>query len=139
SEGERLTTLINDVLDLAKIEAGRMEWNMDSVSLNEVVERATNVTTSLFEQKNLKLEKVFEKDLPVISGDHDKLIQVVVNLLSNAVKFTNEGTVTCQVRKKNDEIIVSITDSGIGIAKEDYAAVFEQFKQVGGDTLTDKP
>ncbi|MES1220765.1 MAG: GAF domain-containing protein, partial [Bacteroidota bacterium] len=139
SEGERLTTLINDVLDLAKIEAGRMEWNMDNVSLNEVVERATNVTATLFEQKGLKLEKDFERDLPVISGDHDKLIQVVVNLLSNAVKFTNEGTVSCRVFKQDDDIVVSITDSGIGIAKEDYGAVFEQFKQVGGDTLTDKP
>jgi signal transduction histidine kinase/CheY-like chemotaxis protein len=139
SEGERLTTLINDVLDLAKIEAGRMEWNMDKVSLNEIVERATMVTTSLFDQKGLKLEKEMEPDLPEISGDHDKLIQVVVNLLSNAVKFTNEGKVKCKVFKENDEIIVSITDTGIGIAKEDYGAVFEQFKQVGGDTLTDKP
>ncbi|MBS1607249.1 MAG: GAF domain-containing protein, partial [Bacteroidetes bacterium] len=139
SEGERLTTLINDVLDLAKIEAGRMEWNMDKVSLNEIVERATMVTTSLFDQKGLKLEKEMEPDLPEISGDRDKLIQVVVNLLSNAVKFTNEGKVKCKVFKENDEIIVSITDTGIGIAKEDYGAVFEQFKQVGGDTLTDKP
>jgi CheY-like chemotaxis protein len=116
-----------------------MEWNMDKVSLNEIVERATNVTTSLFDQKGLKLSKELENDLPPISGDHDKLIQVVVNLLSNAVKFTNEGTVKCHVYKKDDEIIVSITDTGIGIAKEDYGAVFEQFKQVGGDTLTDKP
>ena len=139
SEGERLTTLINDVLDLAKIEAGRMEWNMDKVSLNEIVERATMVTTSLFDQKGLKLEKEMETDLPEISGDHDKLIQVVVNLLSNAVKFTNEGKVKCKVFGENEEIIVSITDTGIGIAKEDYGAVFEQFKQVGGDTLTDKP
>ena len=139
SEGERLTTLINDVLDLAKIEAGRMEWNMENVSLNEIVERATTVTTTLFEQKNLKLEKDFQPDLPDISGDRDKLIQVVVNLLSNAVKFTPQGVVTCSVERKKDEIIVSVTDTGIGIKKEDYGAVFEQFKQVGGDTLTDKP
>ena len=74
----------------------------------------------------------------MVSGDKDKLIQVMVNLLSNAVKFTNEGSVTCRVSRNKDDVIVAITDTGIGIAPKDHAAVFEQFKQVG-DTLTDKP
>src|SRR6185503_4633788 len=91
SEGERLTHLINDVLDLAKIEAGKMEWNMEAVNISEVVERAVAATSALFDQKNLKLEKYIENDLPEITGDRDKLIQVVVNLLSNAVKFTDDG------------------------------------------------
>ena len=139
SEGERLTHLINDVLDLAKIEAGKMEWNFENVSMNEVVERAIAATTSLFDQKNLKLIKEIENDVPEISGDRDKLIQVIINLISNSVKFTDKGSVTCSLDKNEKEVIVSISDTGIGIAKEDYAAVFEQFKQVGGDTLTDKP
>ncbi len=139
SEGERLTHLINDVLDLAKIEAGKMEWNMEEVSMAEVAERAISATTSLFDQKALKLEKHIEAGLPVISGDRDKLIQVIINLISNAVKFTDAGSVTCEVHKNKNELVVSITDTGIGIAPEDHAAVFEQFKQVGGDTLTDKP
>ena len=139
SEGERLTHLINDVLDLAKIEAGRMEWNQENVSLAEVVERAISATTSLFEQKNLKLIKKIDASVPDIVGDPDKLIQVVINLFSNAVKFTDKGDVTCKVYQKNNEVIVSVKDTGIGIAPEDYGAVFEQFKQVGGDTLTDKP
>jgi len=139
SEGERLTHLINDVLDLAKIEAGKMEWSMESVSMMEVAERALAATTALFDQKKLKLVKDIETDLPDISGDRDKLIQVIINLISNAVKFTDKGAVTCKVYKKQDEIIVSIIDTGIGIALDDYGAVFEQFKQVGGDTLTDKP
>ena len=63
----------------------------------------------------------------------------MINLFSNAVKFTDKGSVTCEVFQKDNEVIVSITDTGIGIAPEDYGAVFEQFKQVGGDTLTDKP
>jgi signal transduction histidine kinase/CheY-like chemotaxis protein/ligand-binding sensor domain-containing protein len=138
SEGERLTNLINDVLDLAKIEAGKMEWNMEPVRINEVVERAIAATSALFDQKNLKLERKIEDGLPEVSGDRDKLIQVVVNLLSNAVKFTNEGAVTCRVFMKDHGIVVGITDTGIGIAPEDHAKVFEQFKQVG-DTLTDKP
>ncbi|HLX90456.1 MAG TPA: response regulator [Puia sp.] len=139
SEGERLTHLINDVLDLAKIEAGKMEWNMENVSIPEIVERAIAATSSLFYQRDIKLEKSIEPDLPRISGDQDKLIQVVVNLISNAVKFTDQGSVTCKVISKGSEIITSITDTGIGIAQKDLGVVFEQFKQLGGDTLTDKP
>jgi signal transduction histidine kinase/DNA-binding response OmpR family regulator/ligand-binding sensor domain-containing protein len=138
SEGERLTNLINDVLDLAKIEAGKMEWNLEPVRVPDVVERAIAATSSLFDQKNLKLDRKMEDNLPEISGDRDKLIQVVVNLLSNAVKFTNTGAVTCSVFQKDGGIVVGITDTGIGIAPEDHGKVFEQFKQVG-DTLTDKP
>ena len=139
SEGQRLTHLINDVLDLAKIEAGKMEWNQESVSLAEVIERAVAATTALFDQKDIKLIKHIDTNVPNIIGDTDKLIQVVINLFSNAVKFTDKGSVTCTLSQKNDEVIVSIADTGIGIAKEDFGAVFEQFKQVGGDTLTDKP
>ncbi|HEU5365777.1 MAG TPA: GAF domain-containing protein, partial [Hanamia sp.] len=139
SEGERLTHLINDVLDLAKIEAGRMEWSQENVSLAEVVERAVLATTSLFDQKGIKLIKKIDNNIPDIIGDEDKLIQVVINLFSNAVKFTEKGNVTCEVSQKDNEVIVSVSDTGIGIAPEDYGAVFEQFKQVGGDTLTDKP
>jgi signal transduction histidine kinase/DNA-binding response OmpR family regulator len=138
SEGERLTHLINDVLDLAKIEAGKMEWNMETISMTEIAERAIAATTSLFEHNGLALEKNIQGDIPDISGDGDKLIQVIVNLISNAVKFTPQGKVTCSVYRKADEVVVSITDTGIGIAPKDHAAVFEQFKQVG-DTLTDKP
>jgi len=139
SEGERLTHLINDVLDLAKIEAGKMEWNQESVSISEVAERAIAATSSLFDQKALKLVKNIDADLPAITGDRDKLIQVIINLISNSVKFTDKGSVTCTVSQKKDEIVVSISDTGIGIAPGDFGAVFEQFKQVGGDTLTDKP
>ncbi len=139
SEGERLTHLINDVLDLAKIEAGKMEWNQENVSMPEVAERAIAATTSLFDQKTLKLIKQIETSLPEITGDKDKLIQVIINLISNSVKFTDKGSITCRVYREKDELMVSISDTGIGIAPEDFAAVFEQFKQVGGDTLTDKP
>jgi signal transduction histidine kinase/CheY-like chemotaxis protein/uncharacterized protein YigA (DUF484 family) len=139
SEGERLTNLINDVLDLAKIEAGKMEWHVKEVSLSEAAERAISATASLFDQKSLKLIKHIDHDLPLISGDGDKLIQLIINLISNAVKFTDKGSVTCRVHRVKDEIVVEIADTGIGIAPEHHAAVFEQFKQVGGDTLTDKP
>jgi signal transduction histidine kinase/CheY-like chemotaxis protein len=139
SEGTRLTHLINDVLDLAKIEAGKMEFARENVSMFDVAERALAATTSLFEQKSLKLIRDIDDDLPEVIGDKDKLIQVMINLISNSVKFTDEGSITCRVKKVKNEIIASITDTGIGIAPNDFGAVFEQFKQVGGDTLTDKP
>ncbi|MDN3204099.1 response regulator [Algoriphagus sediminis] len=139
SEGERLTTLINDVLDLAKIEAGKMDWSEEQVNLTEVVERAIAATNSLFESNKLKLIRDFDQNIPEISGDNNKLIQVVINLISNAVKFTEKGGVTCRIKRSGNEIITSIIDTGMGIAPEDFDAVFEQFKQVGGDTLTDKP
>ena len=136
-EGERLTTLINNVLDLAKIEAGKIEWYMEELALHDVVNRAIAATSALFENSQLQL-KTDIHPAPIIEGDRDKLIQVAINLISNAVKFTDEGSVTCRVRHENDEVIVSVIDTGTGIAPEDHPKVFEKFRQVG-DTLTEKP
>ena len=138
SEGERLTKLIDDVLDLAKIEAGKFTWNMAAVSIADVIERAVAATASLFEAKKLNLIRDIDAGLPVITGDQDRLIQVVINLISNAVKFTDAGSITCSAHLHEGDLIVGVTDSGIGIAPADQAKVFEKFKQVG-DTLTDKP
>ncbi|EAR16032.1 MULTISPECIES: ATP-binding protein [Robiginitalea] len=138
SEGERLTTLINDVLDLAKIESGRMDWNMKPIFLQDVIGRAVSATSSLFEEKKLQLKKNVPDDLPLINGDEDKLIQVVINLLSNAVKFTKKGSVTIDAYREENQLIVEVQDTGIGIAEEDKHKIFERFRQAG-DTLTDKP
>jgi signal transduction histidine kinase len=138
SEGERLTKLIDDVLDLAKIEAGKLEWHMTSLTVPEIVERATAATASLFDQKKLPLLKEVGPDLPAVVGDRDRLIQVVINLISNAVKFTDAGTSTCRAGRRGGEIVVSVSDTGMGISPADQPKVFERFKQVG-DTLTDKP
>ena len=138
SEGERLTKLIDDVLDLAKIEAGKFSWNMAKISVSEVLERAIGATASLFEAKKLDLVRRIEPELPVITGDSDRLIQVVINLISNAVKFTDSGAIECSACVRGGELVVSVTDNGIGIAPADQGKVFEKFKQVG-DTLTDKP
>ncbi|MFZ1714520.1 MAG: ATP-binding protein, partial [Saprospiraceae bacterium] len=106
--------------------------------MQEVAETAIAATSSLFDQRSLVLIKDIDDSLPTIVGDKDKLIQVMVNLISNSVKFTPTGTVTCKVLAVQNEILVSIADTGIGIANKDHSVVFEQFKQVG-DTLTDKP
>jgi signal transduction histidine kinase len=138
SEGERLTTLINDVLDLTKLEAGKIEWKAQPISVAQIIEQATAATLALFEEKRLELIKDIEGQLPEIVGDRDRLIQVVINLISNAVKFTEKGSVTCRVTRTDNAIAVSVIDTGIGIAEADQPLVFERFKQIG-DTLTDKP
>jgi len=138
SEGERLTTLINDVLDLAKIESGKMEWNMKPIFMQDVISRAIASTSSLFDSKGLKLNKKIPENLPLINADEDKLIQVVINLLSNAVKFTDKGKVVIEASLDKDQIMVEVKDTGIGIDEEDKHKVFERFRQAG-DTLTDKP
>jgi signal transduction histidine kinase len=137
-ESERLTTLINDTLDLAKIEAGRMEWRSEPVNVAGVIERATAATASLVGAPAPEMIVQVEDGLPSPLGDRDRLIQVVINLISNAVKFTPSGSITCAARRDGDDIVVSVTDTGVGIAPEDHGKVFEQFGQAG-DTLTDKP
>ncbi|GBE94954.1 PAS domain S-box protein [Nostoc cycadae] len=138
SEAERLTSLINDVLDIAKMEAGKVEWQMQPLDPSELLDWATTSTAGLFETNGLQLVSEIEPGVPQIVGDRNRLLQVLINLISNAVKFTQSGTVTCRVKQQNDGVCVSVIDTGIGIAPEDQPKVFEKFRQVG-DTLTDKP
>lgn len=138
SEGKRLTDLIDNLLDISKIEAGEVQWKMDKISVTDIIEQALNVTSNLLVEKNLKLIKDVEDIIPKIACDRDRLIQVVINLISNAVKFTKEGSITCRVRKSDSKAMISIIDTGCGIKKDDHDKIFEKFKQVG-DTLTGKP
>lgn len=138
SEAERLTSLINDVLDIAKMEAGKVEWQMQPIDPGELLDWATTATAGLFETNNLRLITEIAENLPQIVGDRNRLLQVLINLISNAVKFTTSGSVTCRVKPENDGICISVIDTGVGIALEDQPKVFEKFRQVG-DTLTDKP
>jgi PAS domain S-box-containing protein len=138
SEGQRLTVLINDVLDIAKMEAGKIEWKDENFTIEYAIDCAIAATSSLLEQKRLNMITDIENNIPEISGDKDRFIQVIINLISNAVKFMNSGDITIRAKVKNGNILVSVTDQGIGINKENADKVFEKFKQVG-DTLTDKP
>ncbi len=148
SEGERLTELINDVLDLSKLEAGKIDWKMYPATVPEILDQAIAAMASLFENKGLPLVRDIAPELPPVSCDRNRIIQVVINLLSNALKFTDTGSVTVVARRgcdrggpaagNRDAITVSIVDTGVGIAEKDRGEVFEKFKQVG-DTLTDRP
>ena len=140
AEGDRLTALVTEVLDLEKIEAGRMEFRNERVDVGDVVERATAATAALFETTGLELTREIAPDLPAVDGDPHRLVQVVINLLSNAVKFTASGSVTVRADQAKDAagVVVSVRDTGTGIAPEDQERVFEQFAQAG-DTLSDAP
>jgi len=138
SEAERLRALINDVLDIARMEAGKMQWRDQSVAMADVLVQAMGATKGMWKAKGLDVILEIEESLPEVHGDHDRLVQVVVNLLSNAVKFTDVGTITCSARVERGFITVSVADKGAGIASADVDHVFDKFKQVG-DTLTDKP
>jgi signal transduction histidine kinase len=138
AEGQRLTELINDLLDLEKIEAGKMEWVILPLDFSKIVEKASSATSPLFENKSLILVKDIPAELNLVNGDEDKLLQVMINLISNAVKFSNQGQVTIRVRQNQDELLVSVIDEGDGIAPDDQIHLFEKFTQVG-DPLTAKP
>ncbi|MDR4505633.1 MAG: HAMP domain-containing histidine kinase [Candidatus Scalindua sp.] len=129
SEGNRLTDLINELLDISKIESGEVEWKMEPVSVAEIIERAAMVTGSFFVGNRIKFIVDIEEKLPKIVGDKDRLVQVVINLISNAVKFTEAGTITCRARKRINEILVSIVDTGVGIDLVDQNKIFDKFKQ----------
>ncbi|EGB15388.1 PAS/PAC sensor signal transduction histidine kinase [Pseudodesulfovibrio mercurii] len=137
-EGQRLTLLINDVLDLAKMEAHRVEYVMAPVSPEAFIRKSVEVTSALFEDTDLTLRLDLEPDLPLVNGDADRLMQVMVNLISNAVKFTPQGVITCAAHVVDGTVRVGVTDTGVGIRPELLQAIFEEFTQVG-EHLSDRP
>ncbi len=110
-ESERLTRLINDVLDLAKIESGKMEWKTCEVSILEVVQNSINANSSLARDKGLEMKIKTRGDNFQFSGDPDRLTQIVTNLLSNAIKFTQDGTITCELKHSGNFIAVKVIDT----------------------------
>jgi hypothetical protein len=139
-ESERLTRLINQVLDLAKLESGRAEWQVGEVDLAAVVDDSINATGQLFRARSVALEIRVPDGVPPVLADRDRLVQVLINLLSNAVKFVEpgEGRVIVELRAAADAVSVRVTDNGPGIRREDQQVIFEKFRQAG-DTMTEKP
>jgi signal transduction histidine kinase/DNA-binding response OmpR family regulator len=137
-ESDRLTRLINNLLDLSRIEAGRMKWDKERLDLYEVAETALMALRGSAEKKGLIVESELEEDLPTI-GDKDKLVQITTNLLGNAIKFTSEGgKITVRaLRKDLMTARIEVTDSGVGIAPEFHESVFEKFSQVDNSETRD--
>ncbi len=139
-ESERLTRLINQVLDLAKLESGLAEWHSAELDMNEIVADAVGATSQLFKSRGVTLDARLAPWVPKVRADRDRLMQVMLNLLSNAVKFCDEGAGRVEVRVGQSEAMVrvEVLDNGVGIDRAHQAVIFEKFRQVG-DTLTEKP
>ncbi|MFQ6041093.1 MAG: sensor histidine kinase [Candidatus Poribacteria bacterium] len=137
-ECDRLINMINEALDISKMESGKMEWIITDVNIAEVISASVNLIQGMLKTNGLALETKVNGDLPVIQGDRDKIMQVIVNLLSNAIKFTAEGQIILGAENGNNEVTVYVSDTGIGIEPEHQELIFEEFYQVG-DILTDKP
>lgn len=131
-ESERLTRLISQVLDVQKIEAGRLDWRMAEVDMLDVVQDAIAATRRLMEEKRIDLQLHLPETGPPIYGDADRLIQVMVNLLSNAVKFSppQEGRIDVRLTVEAGKVRVGVKDNGPGISDKNQAIIFEKFRQL---------
>ncbi len=127
--GNRLLGLINAVLDLSKIEAGRLTLSLADYSMPGVVQNVCTAVEPLAVEKKLTLHVDIQPDLPVGKGDEQRLTQVLTNLVGNAIKFTESGKVAVEVTSHNGAFMVAVSDTGIGIAEADQQKVFEEFQQ----------
>jgi signal transduction histidine kinase/CheY-like chemotaxis protein/HAMP domain-containing protein len=135
NSGKRLMNLINDILDLSKIEAGKMEIRYEDVILDEVIEEVSASVTPLVNKKSIGFQVVRNIDTRMlISTDRGKVTQVLINLLGNAVKFTDEGSVMLRISTEDNLLNFEVVDTGIGISEEDKKLIFEEFRQADGST-----
>lgn len=139
SSGKVLLAMINDILDLAKMDSGKMSVNITEFPIERIVSAQCDMARPLAEKKNIALIEEVPEGLPLIQQDQNRLQQTLNNLLSNAIKFTPEGG-TVKVTVKRDEeanmLVMSVSDTGVGIAEEDQQKIFEKFRQ-GSSAITD--
>jgi GAF domain-containing protein len=134
ASGQHLLSLINDILDLSKVEAGRMELAPAPFHLPSALDNAVTLVKERATRHGITLDQAIDPGLGELVGDERKVKQVLLNVLSNAVKFTPEGgRITLKAGKTDRGVEISVTDTGVGIAPEDQAAIFEEFRQVGHD------
>jgi signal transduction histidine kinase len=131
SNGRHLLTIINEILDISRIEAGRMPLQISSVKVPELVSEVRSELEPIIMRSKLTLTIDLAKDLRPITTDRQKVKQILLNLLSNALKFTHDGRVTISVKRLADRTIaLSVIDTGIGIAPTDQERIFEDFRQL---------
>lgn len=132
SNGKHLLTIINDVLDIARIEAGKMPLNLSRFAIGALVEEVLAEVDPLIERAKLAVQTELGRSLPTVRSDRPKVKQILMNLVSNALKFTPSGTVTISARldKRKSDVCLSVADTGIGISRADQEAVFQDFRQV---------
>jgi signal transduction histidine kinase len=133
SSGQHLLGLINDILDLAKIEAGKMELHPEAMGVSEALQEVTSILDPMARQQGLQLAVVGAAEAGVIKADRSKFKQILYNLLSNAVKFTPPpGQITVTIKDAADQLMVSVKDTGIGMKPEDLPKLFREFEQIDG-------
>ncbi|MEP6919402.1 MAG: ATP-binding protein, partial [Acidobacteriota bacterium] len=132
SNSRHLLALINDILDITRIEAGRMPLNLTSFRVAHLVDEVMSELEPIIKRSNLVVRANMPRGLPAIKSDRQKVKQIVLNLLSNALKFTPSGSVTigAAFNAKARTLDIAVTDTGVGIAKEHQATVFEDFRQL---------
>ncbi|HPH94487.1 MAG TPA: GAF domain-containing protein [Anaerolineaceae bacterium] len=135
NSGQHLLGLINNILDLSKIEAGKMQMTFDEINMTDLVNVAISTAVGLIKDKPIRLSHHVEPNLPPVFGDQMRLRQVLINLLSNAAKFTEQGSITVEAKTQlgptgEQEIIVTVADTGPGIAEKDRVKLFQAFSQV---------
>ena len=136
--GRHLLNLINDILDISKIEAGQFQLSIDEYSMAELVETVSISAEPLASEKDLELNIKVAEDLPIGRGDQQRLSQVLLNLLGNAIKFTEQGKLTVTVDLVNDNFLVAVSDTGKGLSGSDQAVIFKEFYQVDGSSTREK-
>jgi signal transduction histidine kinase/HAMP domain-containing protein len=137
NSGQHLLALINDILDLSKIGAGKMELVREKLPLEEIIKDVLSASSSLVQGKPVTIEVEMPEGLPLVYADKLRLSQIILNLVSNAAKFTEKGTITLKAGVKRDEpgkMLIEIQDSGIGIPKAKLATIFERFSQADSST-----
>ncbi|MGR3178474.1 MAG: response regulator [Candidatus Anammoxibacter sp.] len=139
SEAERLTRLINDVLDIAKMEAGKTEWDIREINIIEVCRQALATVSGYPKSDQVEVQFEAPDNVRAIKSDMDRLVQVIVNFISNALKFTKQGNVTLSVEEREEDVKVMVSDTGKGISKEGLGKVFEKFTQVEDEVEEGKP
>jgi signal transduction histidine kinase len=131
SSGKHLLSLINDILDLSKVEAGKIDIRPESLRLADVVDDAVTTVKTMLNDSRHGLAISIAEDLPAVYGDRNRLKQILLNLLSNAIKFTPDGgKLRLETSRKGNVCQVSMVDNGIGIRREDQASIFEPFIQL---------
>jgi two-component system, NtrC family, sensor kinase len=136
TSGQHLLSLINEILDLSKVEAGRMELELATFDLPLAIDNARTFVRERATKHGIKLDVTIDERLGDYVGDERKIKQILLNLLSNAVKFTSEGgRIGIHAKKVDGAAEISVSDTGIGIAPEDQARIFEEFRQVGSDSM----
>ncbi|HET7376705.1 MAG TPA: ATP-binding protein, partial [Anaerolineae bacterium] len=134
SSGQHLLSLINNILDISKIEAGKMELAKEQVDLREITRSVMSTAIALVKDKNIRLEQEIPDDLPPVIADTTRVRQIILNLVSNAAKFTEHGKITLKIEITPPAALVSVIDTGIGIPADKLEHVFEEFTQVDAST-----